>query len=620
MSNVVVQRNVEEVFFIIFNQLLEQSDANIEGVLNLKKIITNYSLSKEKIQFLLPAFPCKTNNLDKVTGCDPDLGEYLVLKKFVKAIRDIQSVYEPGVIFYIFSDYHTFSEYISVDLDRHYSYANGLRDMVESLNCDDSLKIVNFEDFEDFKLLEAQEYSRALLLKYGDKDYINNFESLKLRNNKTNDTYLGLKKFMSKDQKYILAEFSDKERRKRLSQIAKGMMVQGAALDKFLLRKFGNCIRLSIHRHPMTGEKYSLNLFENYPFRTPWHNTVMFDSLSGKYVVDSFINNKNRYLAIPVVFKGKIWCLLKLSINMTSIEQPQRSIKATLYREKAGLVLDCGNLDLSIFSLSHKELSNLIKEFNSVTLRGFKKFQNRLDLESWYDRFGPLVPYKSGNINSISFCNNSYLSGIKSPVLLSWNLKWPLSYLDGNHGKYNYADITPGHFVIYAYKNKSLKQEFLTVDTALAVLRMHGKEREEFRKLTLRYPLLDGNLNYKYISHPVLMQCPLTHQDIIRWIPCNGETLSLQTSSSSEMDIQAFPEFHNESSLTQKLDEICMDDQIQISHHLMEGDVLIVNNHTTLQSIPKLSNQSELWCASLQPKSINSPWKPHNIVKLDQLG
>lgn len=83
-----------------------------------------------------------------------------------------------------------------------------------------------------------------------------------------NQTYLGLKKFMNQDQKFVLAPLSYKDRRRRLADIAKGMMVQGKALDNFLQQKFADCIRLSIHEHPMIGKKYSLFLFHERQFKT----------------------------------------------------------------------------------------------------------------------------------------------------------------------------------------------------------------------------------------------------------------------------------------------------------------------------------------------------------------
>lgn len=83
--------------------------------------------------------------------------------------------------FYIFSDYHTFSDYISVDLDHHYDYSDNLRKMVANMNCSDALKIVNFEHFDEFSDLKDTEYFDGLREKFGDPDYAENFTELKLK-------------------------------------------------------------------------------------------------------------------------------------------------------------------------------------------------------------------------------------------------------------------------------------------------------------------------------------------------------------------------------------------------------------------------------------------------------
>ncbi|MBF4386611.1 PvcA, partial [Vibrio anguillarum] len=200
------QQCVDNIAFILLDQLLAQTDATFTGYQKLKTQIAQCVIENKVITLLLPAFPCKTNNLDKVLGYKPDLGEYRVLQKFVNAIRDIQSVYSPGVMFYIFSDYHTFSDYINVDLEHHYTYSDELRNMVENMNASDCLKIINFEHFSAFDDLNEYQYFNGLKQRFGDAEYERDFARLKQHDNAMHHTYLGLKKFMHQDQKYALAQ------------------------------------------------------------------------------------------------------------------------------------------------------------------------------------------------------------------------------------------------------------------------------------------------------------------------------------------------------------------------------------------------------------------------------
>lgn len=62
------------------------------------------------IEMCLPAFPCKSSNLDKVSGVLPDRGEELALRRLYSVSRKIKLIYEPGVRICIVSDGHVFSD------------------------------------------------------------------------------------------------------------------------------------------------------------------------------------------------------------------------------------------------------------------------------------------------------------------------------------------------------------------------------------------------------------------------------------------------------------------------------------------------------------------------------
>lgn len=62
------------------------------------------------IELCLPAFPCKSSNLDKVGGTTPDHGEYIALSTLHEFVRRVEDVYLPGAILWIISDGHVFSD------------------------------------------------------------------------------------------------------------------------------------------------------------------------------------------------------------------------------------------------------------------------------------------------------------------------------------------------------------------------------------------------------------------------------------------------------------------------------------------------------------------------------
>lgn len=62
------------------------------------------------IEFCLPAFPCKSSNLQKVTGVDPDRSEETALWHLNNFVKQIEQIYEPGAKVLIVSDGHVFSD------------------------------------------------------------------------------------------------------------------------------------------------------------------------------------------------------------------------------------------------------------------------------------------------------------------------------------------------------------------------------------------------------------------------------------------------------------------------------------------------------------------------------
>ena len=69
-----------------------------------------YTARVARIEFCLPAFPCKSSNPDKVAGVSPDQSEVLALKRLVEFADDVERIYPPGVRISIISDGQVFSD------------------------------------------------------------------------------------------------------------------------------------------------------------------------------------------------------------------------------------------------------------------------------------------------------------------------------------------------------------------------------------------------------------------------------------------------------------------------------------------------------------------------------
>ncbi|CAH6722115.1 spore wall maturation protein Dit1p [[Candida] jaroonii] len=68
-----------------------------------------------KVECVLPAFPCKSSNMKKVHGWLPDKGEEMALRKICDFVTAVRKIYIPGIVVWIVSDGHVFSDCIGVD-------------------------------------------------------------------------------------------------------------------------------------------------------------------------------------------------------------------------------------------------------------------------------------------------------------------------------------------------------------------------------------------------------------------------------------------------------------------------------------------------------------------------
>lgn len=118
-------------------------------------------------------------------------------------------------------------------------------------------------------------FRRLLINKYGrddidiDKEIANNPD--------TKLTYLGYKRFLESDLKYIYPRGTDRtanDYRRDCKYLAKQMLVRGYAFARAVLNAFPNHLRLSIHES-VEGNKVSMRLLNTRSgFTTPWHCSV----------------------------------------------------------------------------------------------------------------------------------------------------------------------------------------------------------------------------------------------------------------------------------------------------------------------------------------------------------
>lgn len=267
------------------------------------------------IEAVLPAFPCKSSNPDKVSGTVPDKGEELAIKQIINFVNLVRDIYPPGMKFFIVSDGHVFSDCINVDDSDVDSYTEELKKLYDEVkpngfegiyfrglnDCFTSkmksvvelyLLEVTVDHFIETQLDNDTEINRKILMVGCD----NNVDLLRRHINTPHHPrlylYRGFNRFMLDD--LILYQkkhqLSRKKYKKLVSQVAFEMIRRNDAYSNLVELIFPFHLRLSIHAHPNCGPKFGIRLLNPkvcaaqghnqddedrlLHIPTPWHNTI----------------------------------------------------------------------------------------------------------------------------------------------------------------------------------------------------------------------------------------------------------------------------------------------------------------------------------------------------------
>jgi pyoverdine/dityrosine biosynthesis protein Dit1 len=72
--------------------------------------VRSFTSRGARVEFCLPAFPCKSSSTEKVLSQSPDRGEYVALSNLQRFLQEVEDVYGPGAKLWIISDGHVFSD------------------------------------------------------------------------------------------------------------------------------------------------------------------------------------------------------------------------------------------------------------------------------------------------------------------------------------------------------------------------------------------------------------------------------------------------------------------------------------------------------------------------------
>jgi pyoverdine/dityrosine biosynthesis protein Dit1 len=225
----------------------------------------------EPIQFVLPAFPAKSPNPQKVLGPLPDMAERVALNFLQSLCEHIGHFYAPGARITICSDGRVFSDIVCVQDEDVTRYKHELTQMLEEIG-GSAISLFALEDifgdieFDEMRRLLSEQYSAPL-------------EELRWRVQNepaTQSLFNGIHRFMFEDQVVLRPNESRNKIRESSKDLAYKTIQRSNAWSSLVAEQFPNALRLSIHPQPLHSSKIGIHMVGTKDnWLTPWHGVVV---------------------------------------------------------------------------------------------------------------------------------------------------------------------------------------------------------------------------------------------------------------------------------------------------------------------------------------------------------
>ncbi|KAL8382013.1 hypothetical protein RB595_006007 [Gaeumannomyces hyphopodioides] len=281
---------IVDLFDSTLRYVVDEDKWNISGREYFHGRVDDFVRRGARVEFCLPAFPCKSSNLDKVSGALPDRGEQLALENLHSFVEAIEAVYEPGAKLWIVSDGHVFSDCIGVDdevVDRYnaeiirlnteigrrrrgadrvgfmslvdiFDLAHSTPDITAAL----SLRLPSLETQIATKRTSPAELSRRMLLEAGRSNDSLLRARIESGEHSALKLYRGFSRFMAEDLCHngYTSHLSRSKLKKLATKVSFEMMQRNEAYSNLVELIFPHHVRLSIHAHNNAGPKFGIRL------------------------------------------------------------------------------------------------------------------------------------------------------------------------------------------------------------------------------------------------------------------------------------------------------------------------------------------------------------------------
>jgi pyoverdine/dityrosine biosynthesis protein Dit1/AcrR family transcriptional regulator len=228
--------------------------------------------AKQPIELVLPAFPAKAPNANKVLGRLPDLAEQLALESLASLLSEIAEAHPPGAELIICSDGHVFADVVGVRDADVAAYRRRLEEMIHDLGA--PIRVFGLEDA--FGPTSPAAARRLLLETYGV-----DLEEIRARADRSPSHRAqldGIHRFLFEDEIARDPDASRSQVRKRTREPACEVVRRSEAWGQLVAAAFPRALRLSIHPQPDISSKIGISLLAtDDAWLTPWHAVALFE-------------------------------------------------------------------------------------------------------------------------------------------------------------------------------------------------------------------------------------------------------------------------------------------------------------------------------------------------------
>lgn len=281
-SDEAVARQILELFFrfrrISPEETRCQENCTSCYAAHIKKI-TYFINSGHPVKFVLPAFPAKSPNLNKVLGPLPDMAEIQALKFLETLCKEVHEFYPPGAKIILCSDGRVFSDVVGIkDSD-----VSAYQREIDRLIADFGLKHISTFNLDALHFADDFDSMRRKLV----NTYAVPLEELKIKVKQgstakasidaieANRMLCGMTRFLVEDTSYPEQTKSRTSIQNDCKKRAYEVIRRSNAWSKLIEEVFPQAVRLSIHPQSCGAKKLGIRLVGEDTWITPWHGVAV---------------------------------------------------------------------------------------------------------------------------------------------------------------------------------------------------------------------------------------------------------------------------------------------------------------------------------------------------------